>query len=893
MNFRQIYRHRKTLYNIAVMAFVMALILISCSTKKNNFINRTYHNTTAHYNVWWNGDFTMSEDYKTFQKTVKDNYTQILPVYNIGAIQEAGQMSGAADKALEKGSATIQRHSMYLNGRENVKWIDDAYLMIGKAYFFKREYNSAKRTFEFIITHYKDPKMIFEARLWLIHTLDRSQKFNLAETEVELAHLMVKQGQVSKRKHLSFYNETIANHFIILEQYKDALPYLEGGIQYAQKAKMRHRLQFISGQIYQNLGDWDKASEYYKILTKKNTTPEIEFNSIINLAKCSAAGSGDAGIITRQLTKMLKEKKYENFRDQIYYALFEVAKASGDVKKEKEYLALSVATSTENDYQKALSSLTLAEMLFDEQDYEVSQAYYDTTLQVLPRDYPNYDAINKRGVILGELVFNLLLIRDQDSLQRVAKMPEAERNKLIDAIIQEIIEEERRQQEEERRIAELGYRDPRDQQYGQQQTGGWYFYNAQAIAQGRREFMRKYGNRKLEDLWIISNKQSFNWGGDEEIVLGPDGQPISDSSTLAVTDVKKREYYLQFLPMTDSALRVSDSMIALSYYNAGTIYRDKLMECKRAVDMFGTLIERYPDTTLNKNLLLSYYFNIKCYEEMKDVANQTKYTNMLLRDFPDSDMARLIRDPEYYKDLMARTKSIESLYEKTYLAYKGNQHYLVLLNWEKAKAEFPDHELMPKFEYLRAMSSGKLDSRDSTVAQMARLIMKYPSSEVRPMAEMVISSLTGEAFVYNPQDSSGSWASLPGMSTPESSIYKTDKLNGRQFLVVYLPDPGDMSPLKIRFIDFNSDNYKMSGLTVNGIMMMNGQNAVVTVGLFNNKETAMAYYHHVLTEQYVMSLATKQENAEIFLISEENYPIFYQDGNAKQYKEFFEKNYLP
>jgi tetratricopeptide (TPR) repeat protein len=841
--------------------------------------------------VYWNGNFTLSEDYKTFEKTVKDNYTQILPVYNIGSLQEVGQMSGAADKALEKGSATIQRHSMFINGKENVKWIDDAYLMIGKAYFFKREYNSAKRTFEFIITHYNDPKMIFEARLWLIHTLDQSDKFNLSATEVELAHLMVNQGQVGKREHLSFYNETIANHYIILKEYKEALPYLEKAIQYAQTARMRRRLQFITGQIYQHFEEWDKASEYYKILTKKNTTPEIEFNSLINLAKCSAAGSGDREIITRQLAKMLKEAKYEEFRDQIYYALYEVAKASENVEKEKEYLALSVATSVQNDYQKALSALTLAEMLFDEHDYEVSQAYYDTTLQALPRDYPNYDEINKRGIILGELVFNLLLIRNQDSLQMVADMSEDKRNALIDGIIQAIIEEERRQQEEDRRIAELGYRDPRDQQYGQQQTGGWYFYNPQAISMGRREFMRKYGNRKLEDLWIVSNKQSFNWGDDGSDMLGPDGQPI-DSSVLAVTDVKKREYYLQFLPLTPEARYSSDSMIAIAYYNVGTIYREKLSECGRAVDAFGTLIERYPDTSLNKNLLLSYYFIIKCYDEMGDDANQNKYTNMLLRDFPNSDMARLIRDPDYYKDLMAKAKSIESLYEKTYLAYKGNQYYLVLLNWEKAAAEFPDHELMPKFEYLRAMSSGKLESRDSTVAQLSRLVMKYPYSEVRPMAETVISALMGKPFVYNPDDTTGSLASMPGLGAPETSIYKTDKLNGRQFLVVYLPDPGDMSPLKIRFIDFNSDNYKMSNLTVNGIMMMNGQNAVVTVGLFNNRETALSYYHHILSEQYIMLLATKQEGAEVFLISEENYPIFYQDGNAKQYKEFFEKYYL-
>lgn len=45
--------------------------------------------------------------------------------------------------------------------------------------------------------------------------------------------------------------------------------------------------------------------------------------------------------------------------------------------------------------------------------------------------------------MLTELITNLRNISIQDSLQNMAKMPEAERNKIIDEKIRKIVEEEK------------------------------------------------------------------------------------------------------------------------------------------------------------------------------------------------------------------------------------------------------------------------------------------------------------------------------------------------------------------------------------------------------------------------------------------------------------------
>ena len=38
-----------------IVCIAMLMLLAACSTKKNTFTRRVYHNLTTHYNVFWNG----------------------------------------------------------------------------------------------------------------------------------------------------------------------------------------------------------------------------------------------------------------------------------------------------------------------------------------------------------------------------------------------------------------------------------------------------------------------------------------------------------------------------------------------------------------------------------------------------------------------------------------------------------------------------------------------------------------------------------------------------------------------------------------------------------------------------------------------------------------------
>ena len=122
-------------------------------------LRRSYHNLTAHYNVYWNGMDNMRTGIREQQAGLKDNFAVVIPVYNYGDKASATKISQYADIAIKKASKAINKHSMVFNRKEYNKWIDDCYLLIGKAYFYKQDYPMARRTMEFVMKTYNESEI--------------------------------------------------------------------------------------------------------------------------------------------------------------------------------------------------------------------------------------------------------------------------------------------------------------------------------------------------------------------------------------------------------------------------------------------------------------------------------------------------------------------------------------------------------------------------------------------------------------------------------------------------------------------------------------------------------------------------------------------------------------
>jgi tetratricopeptide (TPR) repeat protein len=882
--------------------FVFALLVIfsftSCSTKKNTFTRRAYHNLTAHYNTYWNGNESFKEGLRTLDQNAKDNYALILPVYKYGTQQDAQSITPNMDRAIEKASKVIQRHSMYFNRKEWVRKIDDSYLLIGKSYLYKREFSSARRTFEFVINRFDEEESRYQAEIWLAQTYNQNQEFEKAESVLDNFKSSLKKGEAPQKLERDFVM-AYADFYLQQQRYGESIRYLQRAIETNNRKKAKNRLRFILAQVYQELGELNKAAELYQQVIRKNPGFEMAFNAKINLAKTYDAKSSNRSMIVKQLNKMLKDSKNEDFRDQIYFALAEIYLKDGNKQQGTEYLRLSVATSVSNDYQKSISSLRLAEIHFEKPDYNLAQAYYDTAMQFLPKDYPQYDELKSKTDILTDLITNLQAIQFQDSLQKMAQMPEAERNAILDEIIKKIAEEEARLREEERErrqslsmLEQANRQENRDMQRG----GGWYFSNPQAVSFGFSEFQKKWGRRKLEDLWRLSNKQMVEFGEDDTLAEGEGEEGMESDSTMVQkeTDPKKREFYLQDLPTSEEQLLASNAIIETSLHNIGYIYKDGLKDNLKSIESFEELIEKFPE---HEHRLQVYYQLYKNYEEIPDLEMAEYYKNLIVQQFPESDYAKIIIDPNYNLVLEAQRNAAANLYYDTYNAYMNDQFYLVINNYNVATEQYKESKLISKFEFLKSLSVGKIQNLDSLAVSLQRLIENYPESEIRPVASDLLAKLKPGEDGQMIFDETATPADMPEMTDEEEEaematvfMYNFAPQSVHFFMALANASTTNINALKIRLSDFNQKYFPTAQLKINSIVFQDDIQ-LITVGNFENSEKAIIYYESALLNEYITS-QLPEANKNLFVVSVDNYPIFYREKDVEAYLTFFSKNYF-
>ena len=433
--------------NIKLLALlVINMSFFSCSTKKNNFFSRNYHQTTAKYNGYFNGKESLKSGIRKLEENHKDNFAEVIPIFKTGDLRKNKNIHPYMNKAIEKGSIVIQRHSMSIKGKERNKWIDDNYFMIGQAYFYKGEYDEAIKTFNFIKETYKKHIIKYNASLWLARCFSEKGDFVAAEMELEAI-------QTDRRFPEKFSGQlalVLADYYLKQENYILTLDELNTACKLVKRKKEKTRLYFIIAQINHKHKNFKKANLYYQKVIKSNPDYEMIFNCKINKAQCVAANSEQSVKVRGELLKMTKDDKNKEYLDQIYYAL-----AKMDLLKEDSVLAIenfkiSAQSSLFNDTQKTRSFLELARIYYEKGNYIVASSFYDSTITFMEMDHEEYYQIKEKQIMLAELASYHKTITIEDSLQKLATLSETELNKIINQLIAVEHQKEIAKQQEKR-----------------------------------------------------------------------------------------------------------------------------------------------------------------------------------------------------------------------------------------------------------------------------------------------------------------------------------------------------------------------------------------------------------------------------------------------------------
>lgn len=874
-----------------MMGCVLGLLLLSgCSTKKNTLTRRMYHNLTSHYNIYWNGEKSLQDGDKQLRSTVKDDYTKVLRVYNYGSQQDGMTMNSTMDRALEKTSICVQKHSMKFGSRERVKWIDDAYLVMGKAHFYKHDYIPAKRTFDFVATEYNYNDIAYVANMWLIKTYIQTEEYPKAVATIE--QLLAKTSGVNKlpKELMRNVDFTIADYYIATKDYNPAVKYLKNGILLNRDRDLRTRAMFILGQIYMLQGDANRATAQFKKVIKRNPEYEMVFESKMNMAKVGT--SSNAKELYKMMNKMLRDPNNEEYCDRIYYAMAELTLREGDEAKAINYLRKSVAAYKDNRIQRAYSSLKAATMLFDRNEYELAQAYYDTAVTSMDRQFEGYDSIMNISQTLNELVMYASVVRDQDSLLRVAAMDSVSRNILIDKIIARVIEQEqmeKEQREYEEQLALMGSTVggdvPKTSEPTNSTGASWYFYNPSSVSRGITEFTKKWGMRKLEDNWRISDKRSLNNTGDEGLTEAKNAKAKQDSINATYTN-HDRGYYLQDLPFTMEEKEICDSLIADGLYHLGFLYMDRLSDLPRSIESYERLDSRYPG---NKKELPTWYALYKMHKDLNHEEQSLFYKGKIFDKYPNSSYAEFINDPTYFEKLQAQEKEASEFYSKTYDAFEQGQFYRVKMNTERAMRLYEsDTAFMPRFAFLHAVAQGRLVAIDTMAFALYDLVRTYPQSSITPYALEVLQNINEEyhlgLVLTDINNKEG--GDQPEVKKASPYVYQP---NSEHFVMIVCDSKSvRVDPLMVRISDFNKKEHRTRTFNLKNVVL-DDDHSIITIGNFDSESKAADYISSMFIGDYVFGGIDKSKYTAI-PISSKNYPVFYQAKDLEEYKTFINES---
>ncbi len=869
-----------TYTKFSFLLFFVMLIVAACSTTKNTFVTRTYHNINARYNGYFYARESMKDANEKVERGYIDDYSQLLPLFRLPNTPETKGSFTDLEKAIKKSTMVIERHAITNSkGVEvagAVKWIDDTYLIIGQAHYYKSEYITALEIFDYMIQKYPNEEIRNDAILWKARTQIELGAYSAAEA---LLDMIAKKAPERLQGDIK---ATYADLYMRTGNYANAIKFLEQAIPLTKRKKTVARYTFVLAQLYEKVGKEKDAFNQYGKVIEMHPQYDMLFNAKLNRARLSASDSKNRNQSKKDLQKMLSDGKNTEFQDQIYYTLAQLEMGANNKTAAMNYYRQSVAASVGNNKQKALSYLALGDIYFGETDYETAQAYYDSTMTVLPKDYQGYKSISEKHKSLANLVRYIKVVELEDSLQMVVKTYGKDTTTLypyIDRLIKNAEEEEQRKKEQlEQQMATGGGGTGLGQTGGGiQPAGAWYFYNPSTIAFGVNEFTRKWGNRKPEDNWRRANK--------EAVFFDPESTDVDTAGGVAGTKKGKasgkfsREYYIKPLPMTAEQMAQSDERVADALYNLGTLYKEQMNNNKKAIDAFEQLCTRYPN---HKYALPSRFQLWRIYTAMKNTAKADEHKDYICGKFPKSEYCELIKNPNSMVQRENERAKVDAYYTETYEAYVKRDYVNVISRANYADTAFgKKNEHAAQFAYLRAVSLGKTQGTPAMESELVKIIANYPKDPIRAQAQALLDLIHKQ---------NGGSTNVAPKDTLTGPAYVFSENTEYQYMVVVETAKADLNKFRIAISDFNTQMFASQGLTISSFVL-DPAHQVITVKKFDNKTSAMSYYN-LLKSKPEIFMHLQPGSFQAMVISTENFTLFFKDKNVAAYKAFFDKNIL-
>ena len=882
---------RHIIYILLLCAY--ATMHTACSTQKNTWASRSFHQTKTKYNIYYNGNISFAEGEDAIREANEDDYSTLLNLYPVSNHEAAKAATSQMDRTIEKCRKCIKLHSIKARPKVNQEkrrkdpeykaWLEQeefnnqmgkAWLLLGKAEFHKGDFLGSISTFNYIARHYAyDKDIVAQCQLWSARAY--AELGWLYEAEDVLRKVQV--DHLSKNS-APLYSAVSADILLKTKQYDAAIPFVKIAVKNEDRKGNRPRFYYVLGQLYQMQGDKSAARNAYKRVLDLQPDNEMEFNARLQQSQLEDDIQKSINI----LQKMAQLDKHKDRLDQIYGTIGDIYLEHEDTTKALEYYEKGIESSTENGINKAVVLVNAGDIYYKQRDYVKASPCYKEATQILSVENEQYARIQRRSETLDELVVEHNIVVLQDSLQRLAALSEEEQLKVVEKIIADLIQAEKDEAErlaQAERAAENdnGPRSVNTQNMlGGGGSGAWYFYNPQLMRSGKQTFRTQWGNRILEDNWRRLSKASTSlsfMATEEEIPEDSitNEETISKAEQTAEIDDHKPAFYLQQIPKTAEDIERSNQQIADALYNMVYIYRDRVGDQALSDATFQEYCRRFPT---NERLVELYYMQYLTALKNQNNADAEQYRKAIIQQFPESKEATIVSQPDYFERLKKMSAEQDSLYENTYYNYQDNNFAAVKANKQYAEEHYPLTPLMPRFLFLNAIAVAKTEGQEAFTQELQDMVTRYPDNELTAMAKDMIALMgqgaESQASIGTSLQDRRTVETTENIEEGDSVLAFSTETNMASIVLMIVPNNEKiLNTLLYQVALYNFSQFMIKDFDLKQIPLFSQGQSALQVSGFDTLEEAK-WYQKMLQKNNELMNWLNSNQGQIIPITEEN-----------------------
>ncbi|MEO6537872.1 MAG: tetratricopeptide repeat protein [Ferruginibacter sp.] len=755
--------------------------------KKLTAFRKLIQNNVTHYNFYFNANNKLNTVLERAKLSQQDDYTKLLSFYPYSLDNTAAQKT-ELDSVIYKATAGILLHDL------RTDWVDNLYLLIGKAYYLRKEFDSAALTFQFINYNLfprkkqedddrivgssiaarpgylsianKEKRNIAQkiltlppsrndALIWLIKVFTSQTEYSDA---AGLINILQNDPNLPGRLKNDL-EEVTAFWFYSQNNYDSAAVHLEKALSNAGDKEDKSRWEFLLAQLYELNKNFDKASSYYNKVSRHTINPVMDIYARLNDAKMMR-NNGNYKELQNSIDHLLgmaKKDKYEEYRDIIYYSAGQLSMQKPDTLSALGHYGKSVHYNENNIIYRNKSFYQLADIAFTQKRYEDAHSFYDSLDLSQALNEIDAEATAERKSILIRLVQNLNAISREDSLQRIAALPNADREAFVKKLAKQYRKENGLKEEDDFTGNTLitfnnNNAGPADLFTGPVK-GEWYFYNTGLRSRGFSDFRAKWGRRENIDNWRRKSAGSATSSkgppGTTNPLASDPADPLSPANANNVSIPKTADFSFEGLmgelPLSPERIDSSNKTIATGLLANAKIFQNELFDYEQAVSTYNEYLRRFPGSKDEPEIYLGLYYS---YLKLGNKGQAGYYKNVVTTKYPGTNYSNMISNPAAMEP-NKKNPEVTARYESIYDMFIEGNFAAAVDAKQKADSVHGKNYWSPQLLYIEAAYYIKEKNDSSAIAILNNLQTLYPTSPLKDKAVTMVDVLGRRKEIEN------------------------------------------------------------------------------------------------------------------------------------------------